>query len=146
LVITAAAAFAVNAFVNRHIVQTMEPESMAVYNIAAGSLGFVVVSIAEGEVGMARPRRAERRCVADPCGYRPADRRFRSGVLPAARHVPVWKLRTWMLIVPLLVAGADWLVWGTRLTGWQWLGTALLLGGLAALIHLERRDRINGPP
>ncbi len=43
-----------------------------------------------------------------------------AGFVPAyyllLRHVPVWKLRTWMLIVPLLVAGrpaglghaADW--------------------------------------
>ncbi len=146
LVITAAAAFAVNAFVNRHIVQTMEPESMAVYNIAAGSLGFVVVSITEGEwAWLARGAPSLGAwLILVVLGL------LIAGFVPAyyllLRHVPVWKLRTWMLIVPLLVAGADWLVWGTRLTGWQWLGTALLLGGLAALIRLERRDRINGPP
>ena len=56
----------------------------------------------------------------------------------ALRRMAVWKLRAWMLAVPVLVAAADWLIWGTRLSGRQGLGAATVLAGLAVLTYVER--------
>ncbi len=143
IVIAAAAGFATNAFVNRHIVRTMEPEAMAIYNITSGSLGFVIVSFVRGEWAWLAQNTPSFRAwlVVLLLGL------LIAGFVPLyylmLRRMPVWKLRTWMLVVPMLVAFADWLLWDTQLTGWQWLGTGLLLGGLAALIQIERRGRVS---
>ena len=141
LIVAAAAGFAINAFVNRHIVQTVEPAAMAIYNITSGSLGFIAVSLLRGEwqwLGQNSPSPGAW-CILVVIGL------IIAGFVPtyygAIKRMPVWKLRTWMLAVPMLVAGADRLLWGTRLTCWQWLGTGLLLSGLAVLIQLERKDR-----
>lgn len=138
LIIAAAAGFAINAFVCRKIVRTIEPETLAIYNIVFGSLGFVGLSFTRREW--------------EWLAHTPPDSRawlmlvllgimiavFLAGYYAILRRMPIWKLRTWMLIVPMLVALADWLLWSTRLTGLQWLGTGLLIGGLAVLIQLER--------
>ena len=50
----------------------------------------------------------------------------------------MWKLRAWLLLSPVLVAIVEWL-WGVRLSLSQWLGAAMVLGGLAALIRMEWR-------
>ena len=145
LVISAAAGFAINAFVNRHIVQTMEPGAMAIYNVVSGSSGFVTVSIVRGEwIWLIRDTPSVGAWfLLVLLGL------LIAGFVPlyysVLKRMPVWKLRTWMLVAPLLVAVADWFLWGTRLSPWQWLGAGLLLGGLAALIQLERHDQAACP-
>lgn len=141
IVVAAAAGFAVNAFINRHIVRKMEPQAMAVYNVVSGSVGFILVSFLHSEWQWL----AQNRPSLPPWLVLVALGSIIAGFVPAyytmLRHIPVWKLRTWMLIVPLLVAVADWGLWGARLTPSQMLGAGLLLGGLVLLIQFERQDR-----
>jgi len=114
---------------------------MAVYNVAFGSLGFVAMSVLHNDwQWLAQtPPPWHAWIILLFLGT------ISAGFVPTyyvmLRRMPVWKLRTWMLAVPMLVAVADWLLWGTRLSGWQWLGAGLLLGGLAALIQFERSDQ-----
>ncbi len=138
LIIAAAAGFATNAFVGRKLVRTIEPEALAIYNILSGSVGFIVLSFTGNEwVWLAEnPPSFQAWIVLVALGVLIPG--FLAAYYSILKRMPVWKLRTWMLTVPILVAVADWLLWGTRLTGWQWLGTGLLLVGLAALIQLER--------
>ena len=57
----------------------------------------------------------------------------------ALRRMDVWKLRTFMLATPVLTAIVERLLWGVRLAPLQWLGGAIILAGLAALIQMEWR-------
>jgi drug/metabolite transporter (DMT)-like permease len=57
----------------------------------------------------------------------------------ALRRMDVWKLRMFMLASPVLTAIVEWPLWGIDLSGLQWLGAAIILAGLAALIHSEAR-------
>ncbi len=50
----------------------------------------------------------------------------------------IWKVRAWMLTIPVIVAAVEWPMLGARLSGSQCVGGGLVLGGLALLIRLER--------
>jgi drug/metabolite transporter (DMT)-like permease len=54
----------------------------------------------------------------------------------ALHRMEVWRLRAWLLATPVLVAVAEWGL-GLRLGWTQWLGAAMVLGGLAVLIRME---------
>ena len=73
----------------------------------------------------------------------PAGRLPRS-VQAALRRMDVWKLRMYMLSAPVLTAAVEWPLWGLRLAPLQWLGAAIILGGLAVLIRIEARAHV-GP-
>ena len=57
----------------------------------------------------------------------------------ALRRLEVWKLRTYMLTAPLMVAAIEWLLWGLEFSPTQCLGAALVLGGLMICIKIESR-------
>ena len=140
MIIGAAFGLAVNAFVIRHILKSMDDETVALYNHCMNMLGFVALGWWEHDFS-AWPRIA-----AEPIVWRTL---VLLGVLAAVglplyyvalRNMSIWKLRMYMLSAPVLTALVEWPLWGTPLTLLQVLGAALVLAGLAALIWLEWRQ------
>lgn len=139
MAVTASLAFAVNAFVIRYILRTMDEEAVALYNHAISMLGFAALGVACGDFA----RTGE--VLALPRAWLPI---ALLGVVTAVglplyyvalRRMDVWKLRTYMLFAPVLTAAVEWPLWGMRLAPLQWLGAGIILGGLAVLIHIEAR-------
>ena len=134
LVLLAAFSFAVNAFIIRSILHHLGEHVVAFYNNLLCAGGFVVLALIQ-KVG------PPVQVVA--WGWLVALGVMGSISLPlyyAALHrMPVWKLRVFMLLSPLMAAGADWLIWGQRLHGGQWGGAVLLLAGAVVLILSEAR-------
>lgn len=138
MVVFAALGFAVNAFVIRHIMRVMDENAVALYNHTMSMLGFVVLAAAGAEF----PRTGELLSAAWPLiavlGV------VAAVGLPlyyvALRRMDVWKLRTFMLSAPVMTAAVEWPLWGLRLSPLQCLGGAIILAGLAVLIHVESRQ------
>jgi drug/metabolite transporter (DMT)-like permease len=139
IVVIAAFGFAANAFVIRHIMQVMDEASVAFYNHGISTFGFLGLALAGRDFARWQG------LVGEPA---PGATVFLLGVALAAglplyyvalRRMEVWKLRTFMLLTPVITAAVEWPLWGVELTGLQCLGGAIILGGLAALIHLESR-------
>ena len=137
MIVVAALGFAVNAFVIRHILLAMDEEAVALYNHSISMLGFVVLAIVGGD--FARTREV----FAASSAWLPI---VLLGIVAAVslplyyaalRRMDVWKLRTFMLSAPLITAAIEWPLWGVRFSTLQWLGAAIILGGLAALIRIE---------
>lgn len=141
MVVVAALGFAVNAFVILRILRRMDEEAVALYNHGISTLGFVVLMLAGGELS------GVGETVRSPAAWSWIVLLgvVSAVVLPlyyAALHrMQVWRLRTWLLATPVMVAVAEWLLWGTRLSGTQLEGGVLVLAGLGGLIHLEIRAR-----
>ena len=133
MVVVGAFGLAVNAFVIRHILRTLKEPVVAFYNSLISGLGFWILACAQGFPIPADVRRNPSVWLWLPafgvvgaltliCYY------------TALRRLMVWKLRTYLLLSPLLVALAEWSIWDVRLTIAQWLGAALLLGGTGVLV------------
>ncbi len=137
MVIGAAFFFAANAFVIQRILRRMDAEATALYNHALSTLGFVVLIFMEGNSGSALRalQRPQALISAATLGL------IAAISLPfyyAALHrMAVWKVRAWMLATPVVTAAGEWLLWKTRLSPLQWLGAAMVLGGLGVLIAME---------
>ena len=135
--------YAVNAFQIRTILREMDEEAVAFYNHGLSTLGFVTMAIACDEFSTALPAMS----MASAWWWIVGVGVTAAVSLPlyyaALRRLPVWKLRAWLLLSPVLVAIVEWL-WGVRLSLSQWLGAAMVLGGLAALIRMEWARR-SGP-
>ncbi len=141
MAVGAALGLASNAFVIRHILRTMDEEAVALYNHAISTLGFVALGLACGD--LARTQEV----FAGPAAWGPI---AVLGVVAAVslplyyvalRRMDVWKLRTYMLSAPVLTAAIEGPLWGIRLAPLQWLGAAIILGGLAVLIRIEARSQ-----
>jgi drug/metabolite transporter (DMT)-like permease len=139
MAVAAALGLATNAFIIRHILQTMDEEAVALYNHAISMLGFVALCVGSGDFA----RTSE--VLVAPAAWVPI---AALGVVAAVglplyyvalRRMEVWKLRTYMLSTPVVAAAVEWPLWGLRLAPLQWLGAAIILGGLAVLIRLEAR-------
>ena len=139
MMVFAAFGLAANAFIIRHILHTMDVEAVALYNLGISGLGFLSLAMASGGFSLVR-------YVPRPLG----DWLWIIGLgvvlafsLPlyyaALRRLEVWKLRTYMLTAPLLVAAVEWLLWGLSFSPIQCLGAAMVLGGLVICIRLESR-------
>jgi drug/metabolite transporter (DMT)-like permease len=144
LVVTAAFGYAANAFIIRRILQHLDELVVAFYNYLLSGLGFGIVAVGQG---FQMPAAASAHLA--PWGALLALGAAGAVSLPlyyAALHrMPVWKLRVFMLLSPLMAATADWLLWRHHLHGMQWCGAGLLLGGAVALILNEARaDRRSG--
>lgn len=138
MVLGAACGYAVNAFIIRHILATMDEMAVSLYNLTFSGLGFAAVAWVRGDYGqLAR------------VGAQPGAWWWIAGLgvmtaisLPlyyaALRRMPIWKLRTWMLLAPLLVAAVEGPVWGISISPVRAVGGAVMLLGLAGLIRLER--------
>jgi drug/metabolite transporter (DMT)-like permease len=138
MVVGAACGYAINAFIIRRILTSMDALSVSLYNLAFSGFGFAALALARGEYA-ALPQ----------VGSRPAAWLWIAALgvataisLPlyyaALARMPVWKLRTWMLLAPLLVALVECPVWGIAISPLQACGAVMMLIGLAALIHLEQ--------
>jgi drug/metabolite transporter (DMT)-like permease len=137
MAVAAALGLAANAFIIRHILRTMDEEAVALYNHAISMLGFVGLALVMGDFGrtgemLARPG------VLLPVAV--------VGVVAAVglplyyvalARMEVWRLRMFMLSTPVITAAVEWPLWGVRLAPLQWLGAAIILGGLAVLIRIE---------
>ena len=139
MVVLAALGFAVNAFVIRHILRVMDEQAVALYNQAMSMLGFVALGIVHHDFARTRD------VFAEPAAWQMI---ALSGAIAAVslplyyvalRRMDVWKLRAFMLSAPILTAAVEWPLWGFRLSAWQWLGAAIILGGLGVLIRVESR-------
>ena len=139
MIVIAALGFAVNAFVIRHILRTMDEPAVALYNHSMSMLGFVVLAVVGNDFA-----RAEEMFRA-PAAWLPV---VLAGVVAAAGlplyyvalgRMDIWKLRTFMLFAPVIAAAVEWPLWGARLSAAQCLGGAIVLGGLAVLIWLMIR-------
>ena len=144
MAVCAAFGLAANAFVIRHIMRVMDEEAVALYNHAISTLGFVAVGVIGG--GFSRTTELLRQptplflvvllgviaAVALPLYY------------VALRRMSVWKLRTFMLSVPVITASIEWPLWGASLSALQCLGGLIILAGVAALIHIESRQEPSG--
>ncbi len=145
MAVFAALFFAVNAFLIRRILQTMDEESTAFYNHGISTLGFLAIAFGGGQWTV---------CAGEFTSPRAWMWIVLLGVstavtLPlyyaALRRMSVWKLRTWLLLTPVVVAGLEWLGWGTRPGVPQILGAALVLGGLLVLIRWEWLEAARPP-
>lgn len=129
----------INAFVIRHILLMMDEESVAFYNHAISTLGFLTLAIVGG--GLARlPEVFESSSAWMPIGA--------LGVLLAVslplyyvalRRMDVWKLRMFLLATPVLAAIVEWPLMGIKLSMFQCLGGAIILAALTLLIRMEWR-------
>ncbi|HIQ20351.1 MAG TPA: DMT family transporter [Planctomycetes bacterium] len=144
MVVGAAFAFAANAFVIRHILRRMDEEAVALVNHGLSTFGFLGLAVGGGE--FARMPLAGARPSAWMClgllGL------VAAVVLPlyyaALRRMAVWKLRAWLLLTPVVVAGLEWAIWGVRPGGGQCVGAALILAGLAGLVRAEWQSAAKG--
>ncbi len=138
MVVGAACGYAINAFIIRRILTAMDALSVSLYNLSFSGLGFAAVAWARGEYAEL-PRVGSQ---ATAWLWIAALGLATAISLPlyyaALARMPVWKLRTWMLLAPLLVAAVEWQVWGLTISPVQACGGVVMLVGLAALIHLEQ--------
>ena len=139
MVVVAALGLAVNAFVVRRILQRMDEAAAAFYNTIFTLVGFTALASYEGF--------AVSREIADQpeAWWWLIGLGIIAGVkaplyYAALRQMPVWKLRMFLLLSPLLVALAEWALWGITLHVSQWLGAALLLGCALVLALDEARS------
>ncbi|MCH5376964.1 MAG: EamA family transporter [Planctomycetes bacterium] len=140
MAVLAALFFAANAFLIRGILQTMDEESTALYNHGISTLGFLAIAFGGNQWAAAA------NAFESPQAWLWLVVLGVSAALTlplyyaALRRMSVWKLRTWLLLTPVVVAGVEWLGWGTQFGGLQILGAALVLGGLLVLIRWEWRE------
>jgi drug/metabolite transporter (DMT)-like permease len=139
MTIVTAFGFSINAFVIRHIMKVMEEEPVALYNHSISMLGFIGLAFFAGDFARVSEALVSTKFLFAIVVL---------GVLIAAslplyyvalRRLQVWKLRMLMLATPVLVAIVEWSLWGMSMTPPQWLGGAIILGALAALIRMEWR-------
>ena len=139
LTVVAAFGTSVNAFIIRHIMRVMDEESVALYNHAISTLGFVGLAAIGGDF----PRMAESVGSPGAVGWIVLLGVLLAVSLPlyyvALRRMDVWKLRMFMLAAPVLIAVVEWPLWGVELSMLQCLGAVIILAGLATLIQMERR-------
>jgi drug/metabolite transporter (DMT)-like permease len=140
MAVCAAFGLAANAFVIRHIMRVMDEEAVALYNHGISTLGFVAVGVIGGGFSRTGDLLGEPTAlslvillgviaaVALPLYY------------AALRRMSVWRLRTFMLSVPVITVSIEWPLWGAGPSGLQWLGGLIVLSGLAALIYVESRQ------
>ncbi len=139
MVIGSAFGLAVNAFIIRHILRSMDEEAASLYNHGISTFGFVGLAAVYSDLAQAAHLMAQpmawvwivalgiTAAISLPLYY------------AALHRMAVWKLRTFMLTAPLFVAVIEWPFFGLDLKPLQWLGAAIILGGLLAMVLLESR-------
>lgn len=143
MVVVAALGLAVNAFVIRHIMRAMDENAVALYNHTMSMMGFVVLAAAGKQFPLTGQLLAAAWVPVAVLGV------VAAVGLPlyyvALRRMDVWKLRMFLLLTPAIAAAAEWPLWGIRLSALQCLGGAIILAGLAVLIHVESRENRKDP-
>lgn len=135
---------AVNAFIIRHILRSMDEETVSLYNHGISTLGFIALAAIHSDLAAAG------HLIHQPAAWAwiVALGITAAVSLPlyyaALGRMAVWKLRTFMLSAPLFVAILEWPFFGLHLQPLQWLGAAIILGGLLVLITFESRSAAVG--
>ena len=144
MVIGAAFGYAINAFITRRILTSMDEMAVSLYNLSFSGIGFAGLAWARGEYA-ALTRVGSH---LDAWLWIAALGVVTAISLPlyytALARMPVWKLRTWMLLAPPMVAAVEWPVWGIAISPAQACGGVIMLLGLVALIRLEQRPAAGG--
>jgi drug/metabolite transporter (DMT)-like permease len=140
LVICAALAFSINAFIIRVILKTLDGEVVAEYNHGISALGFLAVVLLQGQFSdLPELYTAPRASAVVGLGICTAIG------LPlyylALKHMPVWKLRVCMLAGPVFTALIERWCWGLVMTWIQMLGAGMILAGLAAIVLMDHFQR-----
>jgi drug/metabolite transporter (DMT)-like permease len=141
LVVCAALAFSINAFIIRVILKTLDGEVIAEYNHGISSLGFLAIVLLQGQFAelpaLFTPSRAYAVVGLGVCT---------AIGLPlyyvALKHMPVWKLRVCMLAGPVFTALFERWCWGLVMTWTQMLGAAMILAGLATIVLMDHYQRV----
>lgn len=55
------------------------------------------------------------------------------------RQYPVWLVKAFLLLMPVVTAGLSLLLFGEQITAGQWAGIAVLLGGAGGLLFAKRQ-------
>jgi drug/metabolite transporter (DMT)-like permease len=138
MVVGAACSYAINAFVIRRILVTMDELAVSFYNLLFSGLGFAALAWLRGEYATLSQIGASGQAWAWIAALGVATTLSLPLYYAALRRMPVWRLRAWMLLAPPLVAAVEWPVWGFKTSPLQLCGAVIMLAGLAVLIHLER--------
>lgn len=151
MAVGAAFAYASNAFIIRGILRKMDEEAVALYNHGISTVGFLAMVMLNREIAVAGTVMAQGTAWLWVIGFGVVAAVALPLYYAALARMEVWKLRAWLLAAPVLVALLEWLTWGVRLSTAQFLGAAMVLGGLAALVHMEsrlhrRQDRYDEAP
>lgn len=139
MIVVAAFGLAANAFIIRHILRVLDEESVAVYNHALSTLGFLVLAIAGQEFPRTGALAAQPMAVVLLVSLGLVGAVALPLYYAALRRMAVWKLRAYLLSAPVMVAVVEVPVYGVRLSLSQLVGATLVLGGLGWLIHTELR-------
>jgi drug/metabolite transporter (DMT)-like permease len=139
LIILSALGLAVNAFVIRRIMRSIDEETVAFYNMLLCAVGFGVLASFQG---LPLPKAAT--TSAGPwfrlLALGVSDALATALYYAALRRLQVWRLRALLLINPFMVAVVEWLWFGLEMNSVQWIGSGLLLGGVMVLIWDEARS------
>jgi drug/metabolite transporter (DMT)-like permease len=138
MVMGAACGYAVNAFIIRRILTSMDEMAVSLYNLSFSGLGFAGLAWVRGEYAQLSRVGSHAHTWLWIAALGVATAISLPLYYAALGRMPVWKLRTWMLLAPLLVAAVEWPVWGIAMTPTQACGGVIMLLGLAGLIYLER--------
>jgi drug/metabolite transporter (DMT)-like permease len=138
MVIGAACGYAINAFIIRRILTSMDEMAVSFYNLSFSGLGFAVMAWACGEYAVLHDVGSDPGAWIWIAALGVATAISLPLYYAALGRMPVWRLRTWMLLAPVLVAAVEWSVWGIEITTVQACGALIMLAGLAVLIHMEQ--------
>ena len=141
MVVAAAFGFAVNAFVIRHIMRTMDEEAVALYNHAMSSVGFVALGLVSGDFARTGSMLVQPTAVAAIVTLGVIAAVHLPLYYAALRRMRVWTLRAFMLSAPVMAAAVEWPLWNERLTVLQGMGAVIILAGLGVLIVIEKRSQ-----
>jgi drug/metabolite transporter (DMT)-like permease len=147
MVVGGALALAVNAFIIRRILRVIPETTVAMYNMIMSGIGFLALGCFEGFDFPAPTADA-----LNPWWWVILFGAIASAALVsyyfALRRMMIWKLRAFMLLMPVLVALGEWWLWDVRLGATQWAGAGLLIAGAGLLIYGEAREKtsvLDGP-
>lgn len=141
MVVAAAFGFAVNAFVIRHIMGTMDEEAVALYNHGMSTVGFVVLALVSGDFARTQTMLVQPKAIAVVVTLGVIAALHLPLYYAALRRMRVWTLRAFMLSAPVMAAAVEWQLWGERLTALQGVGAAIILAGLGVLVVIEQRSQ-----
>ncbi|NLX94795.1 MAG: DMT family transporter [Rhodopirellula sp.] len=144
MVIGAAFGLAVNAFLIRHILRSIDAETVSLYNHGLSTIGFVALAVWNSEITEASPLLTSPTAWAWIAALGVTAAVSLPLYYAALHRMPVWKLRTFMLTAPLFVAVIEWPFFGLHFGALQFVGAGIVLSGLLALILLESRSDVAG--
>ena len=131
-----------NAFVIKRTVQNISGLMVGFWNSATNGLTFFTAAlVSKGwseSFGRIPPRIWVVLAVLGVLAFA-----FFASYNAALRALPVWEVRLFCLLIPVVAMVTGWMALKERPTGWQVLGMGLVSGGAAGIVAL-RRPRMTG--